>query len=347
MDIILGTGTLLLVLLAMSLFLKFAPYGKQGLQALSGAACATFLPQAFLSYAIGGVFHIEFFQRIGDMAGSLSGIAVGIFTGMKMGISPVFAVIIGLVLHDQKLLPAFIAAYLVSFLIKLIEKKVPEGLDLIVVILVAPALTFGIAGLISPGVMAVLRQIGGAITAVGDNNPYALAVILGLIVPVVGMTPLSSMVLTSLLGLTGVPMAIGALTCTGSSFVNFMLFRTLKIGGLGKAFAVAVEPLTQIDTIAKYPIQLYGANAIVGMFNAIIVTIAGLVINVTGMATPIAGAIVLFGFNKPIPSAITIVAVIVTSIILGWILGKVIQKINFKKITDKLPGKKAQPSEAN
>ena len=83
------------------------------------------------------------------------------------------------------------------------------------------------------------------------------------------------------------------------------------------------------------------------MFNAIIVTIAGLVINVTGMATPIAGAIVLFGFNKPIPSAITIVAVIVTSIILGWILGKVIQKINFKKITDKLPGKKAQPSEAN
>ena len=27
--------------------LKFAPYGKQGLQALSGAACATYLPQAF------------------------------------------------------------------------------------------------------------------------------------------------------------------------------------------------------------------------------------------------------------------------------------------------------------
>lgn len=347
MDIILGTGTLLLVLLAMSLFLKFAPYGKEGLQALSGAACATFLPQAFLSYAIGGVFHIEFFQRIGDMAGSLSGIAVGILTGMKMGISPVFAVIIGLVLHDQKLLPAFIAAYLVSFVIKLIEKKVPEGLDLIVVILVAPALTFGIAGIISPGVMAVLKQIGGAITAVGDNNPYALAVILGLIIPVVGMTPLSSMVLTSLLGLTGVPMAIGALTCTGSSFVNFMMFRTLKIGGLGKAFAVAVEPLTQVDTIAKYPLQLYGTNAIIGVFNAIIVTMAGLVINVTGMATPIAGAIVLFGFNKAVPSIITIVAVIVTSLLLSWIIGKFINKINFKKITDKLPGKKVQPTQAN
>ena len=67
------------------------------------------------------------------------------------------------------------------------------------------------------------------------------------------MTPLSSMVLTSLLGLTGIPMAIGALTCTGSSFVNYVLFSRLNIGGSkSKAFAVFVEPLTQIDLIAKY-----------------------------------------------------------------------------------------------
>ena len=44
MNIILGVGTLVLVLIVMTLFLNFAPYGKQGLQALSGAACATFLP---------------------------------------------------------------------------------------------------------------------------------------------------------------------------------------------------------------------------------------------------------------------------------------------------------------
>ena len=71
----------------------------------------------------------------------------------------------------------------------------------------APAVTFGLANLISPGVIAVLKQIGSAITSVGDN-PYALAVILGLVIPVTGMTPLSSMVLTSLLGLTGIPMAM-------------------------------------------------------------------------------------------------------------------------------------------
>ena len=339
MNIILGVGTLLIVLAVMTLFLKFAPYGKQGLQALSGAACATFLPQAFLSYAIGGVFNVKFLQEIGDLVGGLSGVAVGILTCLKLGVSPVFAVIVGLVLHDFKLLPAFIAAYIIAFGIKWIEKKVPEGLDLIVVILVAPAITFGLAQLISPGVMAILKQIGGAITSVGDNNPYALAIILGLVIPVTGMTPLSSMVLTSLLGLTGVPMAIGALTCMGSSFVNFVLFRTLKIGGPSKAFAVGIEPLTQIDLIAQYPVQLYGINAIIGMVNASIVTFVGLVINVTGMATPIAGAIVLFGFNNAVKTIVTIIVVAIVSIILAFIFGKLINKFNLTKTDITIPSR--------
>lgn len=66
-----------------------------------------------------------------------------------------------------------------------------------------------------------------------------------------------------------------------------------------KAFAVFVEPLTQIDLIAKYPLQLYGTNAIIGVVNACIVTFSGLVIGVKGMATPIAGAIVLFDLTMP------------------------------------------------
>ena len=65
----------------------------------------------------------QILQEIGDLAGSLSGIAVGILTCLNLGVSPVFAVIVGLVLHDFKLLPAFIAAYIVAFGIKLIEKK--------------------------------------------------------------------------------------------------------------------------------------------------------------------------------------------------------------------------------
>ncbi|MFW3527532.1 PTS sugar transporter subunit IIC [Staphylococcus caprae] len=346
MNIILGVGTLVLVLIIMTLFLNFAPYGKQGLQALSGAACATYLPQAFLSYAIGSVFHIKFFQEIGDLAGSLSGIAVGILTCLNLRVSPVFAVIVGLVLHDQKLLPAFIAAYIVAFGIKFIEKKVPEGLDLIVVILLAPAITFGLANLISPGVIAVLKQIGSAISSVGNDNPYALAVILGLVIPVTGMTPLSSMVLTSLLGLTGIPMAIGALTCTGASFANAILFSRLHIGKKTNAFAVFIEPLTQIDLIARYPLQLFGSNAIIGVVNACIVTFSGLVINVKGMATPIAGAIVLFGFNNAVTSVITIVAVGIVSVVLAFVLSSLIKKFDLMNISFKLPGKKNRVKES-
>ncbi|ARJ50561.1 PTS sugar transporter subunit IIC [Staphylococcus lutrae] len=326
MDFILGIGTLLVVLLAMTLFLKFAPNGKVSLQALSGAACASFLPEAFLKYAIGGVFHSEYFIKLGDVAGSLSGVAVGILTCLKFGIHPVFAVLTGLVLFDFKLLPAFIAAYCISFGIQWLEKYIPEGLDLIAVILLSPALAFGIATIVSPSVTAVLKQIGTAITAVGDHNPYALALVIGAIVPVVGMTPLSSMVFTSLLGLTGIPMAIGAIGCMGSSFVNFVLFKKLKIGNSGKAFAVAVEPLTQIDTIAQYPIQLYGTNAIIGMVNGLFITYMGIMVNQPGMATPIAGPIVALGFNKLLPTLITIIVVALISIILSIFIGTFINK---------------------
>ena len=67
MNIILGVGTLVIVLVIMTLFLKFAPYGKEGLQALSGAACATFLPQAFLSYAIGVSYILNSYKTSGTL----------------------------------------------------------------------------------------------------------------------------------------------------------------------------------------------------------------------------------------------------------------------------------------
>ncbi|MBI5973631.1 PTS sugar transporter subunit IIC [Staphylococcus caledonicus] len=342
MNIVLGVGTLVVVLIVMTLFLKFAPYGKEGLQALSGAACATFLPQAFLSYAIGGIFHISFLQTIGDLMGGLGGIAVGILTCINLGVSPVFAVIVGLVLKDFSLLPAFIAAYITAFLIKLIEKKVPDGLDLIMVILIAPALVFGLATLINPSITAILNQIANAVNSVGDSSPYSLAIILGLIIPVTSMTPLSSMVLASILGLTGLPMAIGAITCTGASFVNFTLFNILKIGQKPNRFAVFIEPLTQIDLIVKYAPVLYGTNALIGMFNACIIAFSGLVINVTGMATPMAGAIVLFGFNDPITSILTIVAVAITSTILAFIIGKLIEKFDLLHLHIPMPWNKSK-----
>ena len=116
--------------------------------------------------------------------------------------------------------------------------------------------------------------------------------------------------------------------------------------GKSKAFAVGIEPLTPIDLIAQYPVQLYGTNALIGMVNACIVTFMGVVIGVKGMATPIAGAIVLFGFNEPMKAIITIVIVAIVSIILALIMSTIIKKFNLMNISFKLPGKKNRVKES-
>lgn len=328
MEIILGVLVLLAVIAIMTLFTFKAPNGKKAVSALSGAACATFLPQAFLSYAIGGVFHIEFIKQIGDVMGSLGGLATGSLVPLAFGISPVFSILLGVSLLKFKLLPAFIAAYVISFLIKEIQKRVTDGLDLIVVVLVGPILVNLIATMISPVVLMILHLIGGTITTAVQGNPYVMGAVLGAIIPLVGMTPLSSMVLTSLIGLVGVPMAIGALGCTGNSFLNFSLFRKMKFGDDSTTLAVAIEPLTQIDIIAANPVPIFATNAVAGAINGIIVTSFGLVINVTGMATPWAGLIVALGMNPIVNTLIAVGLILVNSTIWAYV-GAYIFK-NFK-----------------
>lgn len=316
LSILIGVVMLFLVIAAMSLFTFKAPHGKQSVSALSGAACATFLPQAFLSYAIGEVFHVQFAAQIGNVMGSMGGLAAGALVPLAFGISPVFSMIIGISLIKFKLLPAFIAAYLISFVVKQIEKRVTGGLDLIVVILVAPMLANGIAMLIQPGVLAILHVIGASITTAEKANPWVMGAILGGIIPLVGMTPLSSMVLTSLINLLGVPMAIGALGCTGNSFLNFCL---MKFGDKATTIAVTIEPLTQLDIISANPVPIFVTNLFAGAINGIIVTAFGLVIHVTGMATPWAGLIVIFGMNPWLKSLECVLLILVNSTLWAYI----------------------------
>lgn len=284
-------------------------------------------PQAFLSYAVGGVFHVDFIKQIGDVMGSLGGLATGALVPLAFGISPVFSILLGVSLLKFKLLPAFIAAYVVSFLIKQIQKRVTDGLDLIVVVLVGPILVNVIASLISPFVIGILQVIGGTITTATHGNPYVMGAVLGGIIPLVGMTPLSSMVLTSLIGLVGVPMAIGALGCFGNSILNFSLFRKLKFGS-STALAVTIEPLTQIDIISANPVPIFLTNMVAGAINGIIVTAFGLVVNVTGMATPWAGLIVVFGMNPVVQTLMAVALIMINSTIWAYI-GAFIFK-NFK-----------------
>ena len=328
MEIIKGTALLLLVLALFSLFSYKAPKGMKAMGALASAAVAAFLVEAFQRYVGGDLLKIEFLGEVGDAAGSMGGVAAASLVALAVGVSPVYALLLGVSVAGLGLLPGFIAGYLVAFLVKLIEKKVPGGLDLIVTIIVAAPLVRLIAVGMKPVVDATLLTIGTIITETATSSPILMGIILGGVITVVATAPLSSMALTAMLGLTGVPMAIGALAVFGSSFMNYILFDRLKFGDRKTTISVAIEPLTQAHIISANPIPVYVTNFIGGAGAGVIVAMSGLINNATGTATPIAGLAVMYGFNDPIK--VTLVALSCAAVgILSGILGSIVFK-NYK-----------------
>ncbi|WP_153126876.1 PTS sugar transporter subunit IIC [Peribacillus tepidiphilus] len=306
MEILKGTALLLLVLGLFTLFSYKAPKGMKAMGALANAAVAAFLVEAFQRFVGGDLLKIEFLGEVGDAAGSMGGVAAAALVALAVGVSPVYALLLGVSCAGLGLLPGFFAGYAVAFLVKVIEKKVPAGLDLIVTIIVAAPLVRLIAEMITPVVKATLLNIGGIITQTANSNPIIMGIILGGVITVVATAPLSSMALTAMLGLTGLPMAIGALSVFGSSFMNYVLFDRMKFGDRRTTIAVAIEPLTQADIISANPIPVYVTNFFGGAAAGVAVAMAGLINNATGTATPIAGLAVMYGFNDPVK--VTIVA---------------------------------------
>ena len=334
-EIIKGTALLLLVLALFSLFSYKAPKGMKAMAALAGAACAAFLVEAFQLYVGGDLLGIEFLGEVGSAAGGMGGVAAAALVALAVGASPVYAILLGVSVAGLGLLPGFIAGYLVAFLVKFIEKKVPGGLDLIVIIVVCAPLVRLIGEFMTPVVDATLLNIGGIITETANSNPILMGIILGGVITVVATAPLSSMALTAMLGLTGVPMAIGALAVFGSSFMNYVLFDRMKFGDRKTTISVAVEPLTQAHIISANPIPVYVTNFVGGATAGVIIALSGLINNATGTATPIAGLAVMYGFNDPMKVTIVAASCAVVGLICGY-LGSVVFK-NYKiKTVDQL-----------
>ncbi len=319
MDILLGTALLLVVLGLFTLFSYKAPNGMKAMGALANAACASFLVEAFHDAFFGGVLNIEFLAGVGAANGSLGGVAAGILVPLALGVSPVYAVLTGLAVSGYGILPGFIAGYLVAYVVRFLEKKVPAGLDLIVIILVAAPLARGIAMATQPVVNGTLLTIGEVLVKSATASPIVMGIILGGILTVVATAPLSSMALTAMLGLTGVPMAIGALAVFGSSFMNFVFFHKMKFGSKKDTIAVAIEPLTQADIISANPIPVYVTNFIGGALSGIIVALMGLVNGTPGTATPIAGFAVMFAYNPAVKVLIAAAGCIAVSVAAGFI----------------------------
>ena len=317
-QILTGTALLLVVLALFTLFSYKAPQGMKAMGALANAACASFLVEAFHDSLFGQQMGIEFLQSVGMANGSLGGVAAGILVPLALGVSPAYAVLVGLTVSGYGILPGFIAGYLVSFVVKFLEKKVPAGLDLIVIILVAAPITRGIAMVMDPVVKSTLLQIGTVLIQAQETSPIIMGLILGGLITVVATAPLSSMALTSIIGLTGVPMGIGALAVFGSAFMNYVFFEKMKLGTKKDSIAVAIEPLTQADLISANPIPVYVTNFIGGGLSGIIVAMMGITVSTPGLATQIAGFAVSVAENG-MKGLIAAIACAVVSIIAGYI----------------------------
>ena len=340
-EILSSTALLLAVLALFTLFSYKAPQGMKAMGALANAACASFLVEAFHASLFGQQMGFAFLEQVGLANGSLGGVAAGILVPLALGVSPAYAVLVGLTVSGFGILPGFIAGYLISFVIKFLEEKTPAGLDLIVIILIAAPLTRGIAMAMNPIVDGTLMQIGQALIAASDVSPILMGIILGGLITVVATAPLSSMALTSIIGLTGLPMAIGALAVFGSSFMNYVFFSKMKFGSKKDTISVAIEPLTQSDIISANPIPVFTTNFIGGALSGIVVALVsanmgGLAVDTPGMATPIAGFAVSVGQNG-IPALVAAAGCVIVSIAAAFI-GHALFKNHKIKTADEIRG---------
>ena len=153
MDLLIGTLFLILVLIIFTLFTYKAPNGMRAMGALANAAIATFLVEAFNKYVGGGIRN-QISRGVRGCCGGLGGVAAAGLTALAIGVSPVYALVIGAACGGMDLLPGFFAGYLIGYVMKYTEKYVPDGVDLIgSVVLLAP-----LARLIAAGLTPVVNN---------------------------------------------------------------------------------------------------------------------------------------------------------------------------------------------
>ena len=326
LTILKGVGLLLLTLAVFSVFSMKAPKGSAAMSGMANAAIASFLVEAVHKYILGDVLALEFFQVLGTTSGSLGGVAAAITVPLAMGVNPVLAVVAGLAVGGYGILPGFIAGYVISLIVPTLEKKLPEGLDVILCALLTAPLARFLAIFVNPGVNMVLAEIGGAISAAAEQSPLVMGFLLGGIMKMICTSPLSSMALTAMLGLTGLPMGIAAVACVGGSFTNGLIFHKLKLGNRGNVIAVMLEPLTQADIITANPIPIFCSNFLGGGLAGISAAVFGIVNNAPGTASPIPGLLAPFAFNAPVKVVLAMVFAVIGGSVAGLLGGWVFQK---------------------
>ncbi|CAM2854455.1 PTS sugar transporter subunit IIC [Hathewaya histolytica] len=335
--IIKGIGLLVFTLVLFSIFSLKMPKGQKAMSGLADAAVATFLIEAIHKYISGNLLHIDFLGKVGATSGSLGGVAAVILVSINMGASPIYAVAAGVAVGGYGILPGFIAGYIVGFIAPILEKKLPEGLDVILGALILAPLARGIAFAMDPIVNATLINIGEMISVAADQSPLVMGFLLGGIMKMICTSPLSSMALTAMLGLKGLAMGIAAIACVGGSFTNGIVFHRLKLGNRSNVIAVMLEPLTQADIVTTNAIPIYCSNFFGGGLAGLAAAYFKIINNAPGTASPIPGLLAPFGFNEPKNVIMAVILGAIGGSIAGFIGSTVFKSFTKKENITKKP----------
>ncbi len=317
LTILSGVGLLLITLAGFSLFSLKMPKGQLAMSGMANAAIATFLVEAVHKYITGDLMGMDFFRTVGETSGSLGGVAAAMMVPICMGANPVFAVVAGVAAGGYGILPGFIAGYLIGLIAPIVEKKLPEGLNIILGALIIAPLSHLIVVAVNPAVNIILTRIGDTISAATEQSPIVMGFLLG------------SMALTAMLGLDGLAMGIAAIACVGGSFTNGLIFAKLKLGDRSNVLAVMLEPLTQADIITANPIPIYCSNFFGGGFAGISAAVFHIVNNAPGTASPIPGLLAPFAFNPPLKVVLALAFAVIGGTAAG-LAGSVVFKSRVK-----------------
>ncbi|WP_263078032.1 PTS sugar transporter subunit IIC [Endozoicomonas sp. Mp262] len=334
MELIKGVSFLLICLSLFSLFSAYAPKGRAALGGLANAAVASFLVEAVHSYITGDFIGIAFLKETGVAAGSMGGPAAAILVCLALRVNPTLAVVSGIAVAGQSILPGFIAGYLCSFIALQLEKRLPEGVDMIAGALLVAPVSYLMATWSAPFVDSALAIIGGAISEATTQSPYIMGLLLGGIIKIVCTSPLSSMALTAILGLTGLPMGIAAIACVGGSFTNGIVFKRLKLGNDSQVAAIMLEPLTQAPIVTANALKIYSCNFFGGAMAGMGAVYFNIINNAPGTAAPIPGLLAPFAFNDPM----NVVSALVVAVMGGTLAGYVGSSIHMRIKSEKEAG---------
>lgn len=317
MELLKGITLLLITLSLFSLFSAYMPKGRAAMGGLANAAVASFLVEAVHSYITGDFMGIGFLKETGLAAGSMGGPAAAMLVCMAMGLSPVLSVVAGIAVAGQGILPGFIAGYVCYFIAIELERRLPEGVNSIAGALIAAPVAYLVAFWSAPVVNETLNVVGLAISEATKQSPWVMGIVLGGIIKIVCTSPLSSMALTALLGLTGLPMGIAAIACVGGSFTNGIVLKRLNLGNNGNMVAIMLEPLTQAPIVTANALKFYSCNFFGGALSGLGAVYFGIINNAPGTAAPIPGLLAPFAFNDPM----NVVAALVVAAIGGTLAG--------------------------